>query len=100
MIHDELDLPFQTVRCKQQGGHGGHNGLRDISQRIGREFLRVRVGIGRPPAGWETANYVLGKWSTGERSGLDEVLSSACDAVETIVASGIVEAMAQHNIRH
>ena len=54
VVHDELDIPFGDVRLKQQGGHGGHNGLRDIIQHIGKNFIRVRVGVGRPPKGWDT----------------------------------------------
>ena len=60
VVHDELDLEFGTVRLKRGGGHGGHNGLRDIQARLGtNDFVRVRVGIGRPPEGWDTADYVL-----------------------------------------
>jgi len=99
VMHDDLDLPYGTVRCKVGGGHGGHNGLRDISKHIGQEYLRVRVGIGRPPNGWDTADWVLGRWSTDEQQGLPTVLATASDAVESILSDGVVEAMNRFNVR-
>lgn len=100
VVHDELDLPFGEVRVKHGGGHGGHNGLRDIQQKLGgNDFVRVRVGISRPPAGWDVANYVLGKWS-GEESGLvDEIVDQACEAVETVLNDGPASAMNTFNTR-
>ncbi len=94
VVHDELDLPFGTVRIKKGGGHGGHNGLRDIQAKLGtRDFLRIRVGISRPPEGWDTANYVLGRWSTEEAASLPDVLSLAADVVEKVTDQGAEAAM-------
>ena len=99
VVHDELDLSYGTVRLKRQGGHGGHNGLRDIIQHIGKDFLRVRVGVGRPPEGWETANYVLGKWNKKEVDDLPLVKDSACTAIERLLEVGLEEAMQVVNAR-
>jgi PTH1 family peptidyl-tRNA hydrolase len=98
-IHDDLDLPYGTVRCKRGGGHGGHNGLRDMISHMGKDFLRVRCGVGRPPEGWETAAYVLGKWSTDEKAGLEPFVGEAADAVESVLDQGIEKAMNTFNAR-
>ena len=100
VIHDDLDLDFSLIRCKQKGGHGGHNGLRDIIKHIGNEFLRVRFGVGRPPQGWDTANYVLGKWNAAEKSTLQDAKEDAVNALEAILKEGIEPAMNKFNIRN
>lgn len=93
VVHDELDIPFDTVRLKRGGGHGGHNGLRDIQKAAGSpEFTRVRVGIGRPPGRMEAADYVLRDFAGPEREALPNLLSDAADAVEAIVSDGLVAA--------
>jgi PTH1 family peptidyl-tRNA hydrolase len=93
VVHDELDIPFDTVRLKRGGGHGGHNGLRDIQKAAGSpEFTRVRVGIGRPPGRQEAADYVLKDFSGTERQQLPSLLSDAADAVEAIASDGLVAA--------
>lgn len=93
VIHDELDLPFDSVKLKQGGGHGGHNGLRDIAKALGTpEFLRVRVGIGRPPGQQDPADYVLRPFGTGERSTLPVLLEDAADAAESLVDEGLLAA--------
>jgi PTH1 family peptidyl-tRNA hydrolase len=100
VVHDELDLPFGDVRVKVGGGHGGHNGLRDLHKHLpGNGYVRVRVGIGRPPAGWKPANYVLGRWSAEESSQLEDVVARAADAVESVVRVGPTETMNQFNVR-
>lgn len=96
VVHDELDLPWKDVRLKVGGGHAGHNGLRSIIQRLGSpEFVRVRVGIGRPPAGFkgDVADYVLQDFDAMERAELPDVVASACAAVEKVVADGPQAAM-------
>ena len=94
VIHDELDLPFGSVRIKQSGGHAGHNGLRSISARLGGgDYPRVRVGIGRPTRGDNVTGHVLGAFSSVERSSLDAVIERTCDAVETLLSEGVVAAM-------
>ena len=99
VVHDEVDLPFGRVRIKNGGGHGGHNGLRDLHQAIGRDFTRVRVGVGRPPEGWDTADYVLGKWTSAESEVLEEVVDLAADAVEAVLRDGALAAMNVYNTR-
>ena len=100
VVHDELDLPFGAVRIKRGGGHGGHNVLRDLHQKFAApDYLRVRVGIGRPPSGWKTANYVLGRWSNDEALALADVVATAADAVTAIVQDGSGPAMNHFNIR-
>ncbi|WP_139417751.1 aminoacyl-tRNA hydrolase [Agromyces laixinhei] len=92
IVHDELDIPFDTVRLKHGGGHGGHNGLRDIAKAIGNEFTRVRVGVGRPPGRQDAADFVLKDFSSTERSALPNLLSDAADAVEAVADLGLVAA--------
>ena len=99
VVHDDLDLPFGTVRVKAGGGHGGHNGLRDLNRAIGRDFVRVRVGISRPPDGWDAADYVLGRWTDDELQSLDSVVDRGADAVEEVVGSGVTAAMNLFNVR-
>lgn len=100
VVHDELDLPFGQVRVKTSGGHGGHNGLRDLQQKLGgNDFIRVRVGVSRPPPGHDVAAYVLGKWTGEESSGLPAVVDRACDAVESVLNEGVLSAMNQFNTR-
>lgn len=93
IVHDELDIPFDTVRLKQGGGHGGHNGIRDVAKAIDNAaFTRVRVGIGRPPGRQDAADFVLTDFSGTERRALPSLLSDAADAVEEVVSHGIVAA--------
>ncbi len=93
VVHDELDLPFGTVRLKRGGGEGGHNGLRDISKALGsKQYVRVRVGIGRPPGRMDPADFVLRDFSPTERKELPFLLGDAADAVELVVLRGLVAA--------
>ncbi len=90
VIHDELDIDAETVRIKQGGGHGGHNGLRDIIAASGsNDFARIRVGIGRPPGRMDTADFVLKDFSSAERKNLPVTLEIAADAVEAIMRNGV-----------
>jgi peptidyl-tRNA hydrolase, PTH1 family len=94
VVHDDVDLPFGDVRVKKGGGHGGHNGLRDLVAKLGSgDFVRVRFGVGRPTAGWDTADYVLAPWSADEEARVPEIVDLAADAVEKVVALGPVRAM-------
>lgn len=99
VVHDEMDLPFGDVRIKVGGGHGGHNGLRDLVQHVGAGFVRVRVGVGRPPDGWDPAAYVLGRWSADQAAALPDLVDRAADAVASIVRVGIEKAMQASNTR-
>ncbi|MCS5734289.1 aminoacyl-tRNA hydrolase [Herbiconiux daphne] len=93
VVHDELDIPFDTLKLKQGGGHGGHNGLRDIIAATGSaDFVRVRVGIGRPPGRQQAADFVLQNFSSTERETLPNLIVDAADAVELIAGSGLAAA--------
>jgi PTH1 family peptidyl-tRNA hydrolase len=93
VIHDELDLPFGTVRLKLGGGDNGHNGLRSVTARLGtREYYRARIGIGRPPGRMDPAAFVLRDFSAAERKELPLVLERAGDAVEMLLADGLAAA--------
>jgi PTH1 family peptidyl-tRNA hydrolase len=92
-VHDEIDIPFNTVRLKCGGGEGGHNGLRDISKALGtKDYLRVRVGVGRPPGRMDTADYVLRDFGSAERKDLPFLLDEAADAVEMLIREGLTAA--------
>ena len=89
-IHDELDIPFGQLRLKLGGGEGGHNGLRSMSGSLGgKDYLRVRFGIGRPPGRQDPADYVLSDFSGTERKELDFLIDRAADAVEALIARGL-----------
>ncbi|MEY4452969.1 MAG: hypothetical protein RIT51_647 [Actinomycetota bacterium] len=93
VIHDELDIPADEVRIKFSGGHAGHNGLRDIISALNtNDFIRVRVGIGRPPGQMETAAFVLKDFSSTEKKSLPVTLEIAADAVEAIATKGLTAA--------
>jgi PTH1 family peptidyl-tRNA hydrolase len=93
VVHDELDLPFATVRLKRGGGEGGHNGLRSLTRSLGtKDYLRVRVGIGRPPGRQDPADFVLKDFSAAERKELDLHVVEAADAVELLLAAGLESA--------
>jgi peptidyl-tRNA hydrolase, PTH1 family len=93
VIHDELDLPFGTVRLKLGGGDNGHNGLRSITAALGsRDYCRIRIGIGRPPGRMDPADFVLRDFSAADRKELPEVLGRAADAVKVLLARGLAAA--------
>ena len=90
VLHDELDIPFASVRLKRGGGEGGHNGLRSITRSTGtKDYLRVRVGIGRPPGRQDPADFVLKDFSATERRELDLLVAEAADATEELLAQGL-----------
>jgi len=93
VIHDELDIPFDSIKLKVGGGHGGHNGVRDIAAAISTpEFIRVRVGIGRPPGRQDAADFVLRDFSADEKKTLPNLIQDAADAVELVASDGLVAA--------
>ena len=90
VVHDELDIPAGEVRLKKGGGEGGHNGLRSLSSSLGtKDYLRVRVGIGRPPGRMDAADFVLRDFSPTERKELPFLLDAAADAAELVVTEGL-----------
>jgi PTH1 family peptidyl-tRNA hydrolase len=93
VLHDELDLPFDSLKLKIGGGHGGHNGLRDIAKALDTpEFLRVRIGVGRPPGQQDPADYVLRPFANSELNNLGVLLEDAADATELLVDDGLLAA--------
>lgn len=99
VIHDELDLPFGTVRLKQGGGHGGHNGLRSIIEQLGKgDFIRLRIGIGRPLHG-DTVNYVLGAIPPDQMEILPRILDGGLEMLEMMLDQGLPKAMSLFNNR-
>ena len=97
VVHDDMDLPYGRLRVRVGGGHGGHNGIRDIQRLVGNEFVRVRFGVGRPPPPMDPADYVLGTWSSEETSQLTSLVDAAADAVECVFRDGSAKAMNTFN---
>lgn len=98
VVHDELDIPFDTIKLKSGGGHGGHNGVRDIASALrSPEFARVRVGVGRPPGRTEAADHVLSPFTAAERSVLPSLISDAADAVELVTTDGLLAAQQRYH---
>ena len=97
-IHDELDIPFDTMRVKLGGGDNGHNGLRSLRSSLGTgDFHRVRVGIGRPPGRQDVSDFVLSDYSAAERKVLPFQVDRAADAVESLVADGLEKTQQRFN---
>jgi PTH1 family peptidyl-tRNA hydrolase len=84
VIHDDLDLPFGTVKFKIGGGHGGHNGLRSLDSHIGKDYIRVRIGIGKPADKNDVANYVLSNFSKEELNKLQDIIPHTIKAIEAL----------------
>ncbi len=100
VVYDELDLPFGRLKLGTGGGHGGHNGIRSMLADLGdANFARVRVGIGRPPAGWDPADYLLSDFTRAEAKEVEELRALAADAVEAIVGNGLTAAMNRFNVK-
>ena len=98
VVHDELDIPVHDVRIKLGGGHAGHNGLRDIISALGtQDFIRVRVGIGRPTGSQEVSDFVLKDFSSTEKKELPTTLESAADALESILVDGLTKAQQRYH---
>lgn len=98
VVHDELDLPYGTLRLKYAGGDNGHNGLRSLRTSLGTgDFYRVRFGIGRPPGRQDPAEWVLRDFSTAERKDIDLHLERAADAVEALLTEGLERAQNRYN---
>lgn len=99
VVHDEIDIPFDTIKLKRGGGEGGHNGLRDISKAMGsKDYLRVRAGVGRPPGRMDTAKWVLQDFSKTEKTDLPFLIDNCADAVELLMTSGLEAAQAKFHI--
>jgi PTH1 family peptidyl-tRNA hydrolase len=100
VIHDDLDLPFPSIRIKAGGGHGGHKGLMSIMDLLSdSEFVRVRLGIGKPLLKSMTEEYVLQPFTEDEMKDLSHIITTGSNAVTEIITSGIQAAMNQYNVR-
>jgi len=100
VIHDDLDLPFGTLRFKHGGGHGGHNGLKSTDEMIGREYTRVRLGIGKPQHKGEVASYVLSDFSSAEAEHLSSWISHACEAIESLLEDSLEDVSSKYTIKN
>ncbi|MBW2239120.1 MAG: aminoacyl-tRNA hydrolase [Deltaproteobacteria bacterium] len=100
VIHDDIDLAFGRLKIKEKGGDGGHRGIRSIIDAFGGgDFMRLRIGVGRPEAGIGASDYVLGKFTLKEKKVLNQIITTARDAVVTILCKGTKEGMNRFNNR-
>ena len=99
VIHDDLDLPFGTVKFKIGGGHGGHNGLRSLDAHITKEYIRVRIGIGKPQDKSDVANYVLSNFSKEEINRLQDIITHTIKAVETLKTEDIDQVKSKFTLK-
>ena len=100
VVHDEIDLPLGAVRLKRGGSTAGHNGLRSLEQAVGSaDFLRVRLGVGRPPGRKEPADHVLSTFARAERDEVEVLVEEGADAVLTLIREGLERAQDRHNRR-
>ena len=91
VVHDDLDLPFGALRFKRGGGHGGHNGLKSIDAHIGKEYIRIRIGIGKPQHKGEVASYVLAPFTQEEQQYLDDIIAQAASAAKELLSGESLE---------
>ena len=100
VVHDEIDLEFACLRIKAGGGHGGHNGLRSIGAVLGEtDYSRLRMGVGRPPAGGDVSAHVLSRFNAVERALLERFIDTATNALEDLIRNGVQDAMNRYNNR-
>lgn len=100
VVHDDLDLPSSQLRIKVGGGHGGHRGVRSVLEAMGSpDFVRVKVGIGRPREGQDAVQHVLGSFGEREGDTIQVVVQQAADAVEVLLQEGLEAAMNRYNVR-
>lgn len=98
VVYDEMDIPHGTLRLRPEGGPGGHGGMKSIIAAVGSQaFARLRVGVGRPPAGWDPADFVLASWTRAEEAELPTLVDRAAQAADTWLHDGILTAMNRFN---
>ena len=98
VIHDDLDIPFGTIRIRKQGGPAGQKGVKSIIDHMGtQEFNRIRMGIDRPPGRMDAADYVLQRFSRNEEEQLEQLVKQASKAIQTIISNGMDQAMNEYN---
>ena len=100
VVHDDVDLPIGNLRLKSGGGAGGHRGVQSVRATLGTDaFVRLKIGIGRPAAGMDTADFVLAPFTRTERDRLDLVLARAVESLECVIRDGVPTAMDHYNRR-
>ena len=99
VIHDDIDLPFGTVKFKIGGGHGGHNGLRSIDAHIGKEYTRVRIGVGKPQDKADVANYVLNNFSKEELNKLPDIIEHTMNAIKALKSEDIEQVKSKFTLK-
>jgi len=99
VIHDDLDLPFGTLRFKYGGGDGGHNGLKSTDERISKDYVRVRMGIGKPEHKAQVSSYVLSDFSSAESEHISSWISHTCDAVESLLENSLEDVSSKYTIK-
>lgn len=98
VAYDDLDLPAGKLRMRFKGGSGGHRGIESLLAHLGQDsFVRIRIGIGRPPAGWEVVNYVLGRFTADEAPLIEQAVKKAAEAIESAISDGVNKAMNKYN---
>jgi len=99
VIHDDIDLPFGSVKFKIGGGHGGHNGLRSTDAHIGKDYIRIRIGVGKPEHKNDVANYVLSNFSKEEFSALSDIISHVIKAINALKTLNITEVKSKYTLK-
>ena len=99
IIHDDLDLPFGTVKFKIGGGHGGHNGLRSIDSHLGKDYVRIRVGIGKPENKTDVANYVLSDFSKEQFTELGDIITHVIKSIDALKKLSLEEVKSTFTIK-
>ena len=99
VVHDDIDLPFGTVKFKIGGGHGGHNGLRSIDAHIGKEYTRVRIGVGKPQDKADVANYVLNNFSKEELNKLPDIIAHTMNAIKALKSEDIEQVKSKFTLK-
>ena len=97
VIHDELDIPFNSIRIKQGGGDNGHNGLKSTTSALGTGYFRIRMGIGRPIGQQDPADFVLKNFSSAEKPELPDFISRGSEAIEYLIKNGLTAAQGAFN---
>jgi len=99
VIHDDIDLPFGAVRFKKGGGHGGHNGLRSLDAHIGKEYIRVRVGVGKPEHKSQVADYVLHDFTEAEQKEMDKLIQHVSKACKALLDEELNEVKSKYSLK-
>ena len=99
VIHDDIDLPFGAVRFKRGGGHGGHNGLRSLDEHITKEYVRVRVGVGKPERKSQVSDYVLHDFSQDETPMLGDLIDHVAEACDKLRSEDIIDVKSKYSLK-